>query len=295
MKIIIAGSLGNVSQPLVKKLIAAGHEVTVITSSPERQISIEALGAHPALGSVNDATFLTQTFKDADAVYTMTPPAIGGENIIENIASAGRAYARAIEQSNVPRVVMLSSIGADAPEGTGPIKGVHLVEQTFQKLKNADITILRAGNFYYNFFRDIPMIKNRQIIGNNYNGDDKLLLAHPEDIAEAAAEELQHKGNGIEIKYIVSDISTGNEVAKTLGQAIGKSDLPWVTFPDDQLKQGMSAAGLPQELIDLLIEMGQALRAGIVTKDFFASGEKVTGKIKLEQFAEEFKTRYFQN
>jgi uncharacterized protein YbjT (DUF2867 family) len=295
MKITTAGSLGNVSKPLVKMLIAAGHEVTVITSSADRRGTIGALGAVAAVGSVSDADFLTQAFKDADAVYTMMPPAIGSTNMIENIAHAGQAYAQAIREAGVTRVVMLSSIGADAPEGTGPVKGVHRVEQIFQQLFGVNVTILRAGFFYYNFFRDIPMIRNRNIFGNNYNGDDRLALSHPMDIAAAAAEQLQRKGNGIEVKYIVSDISTGNEIATLLGQAIGKPELAWTAIPDEQLKQGMLSAGLPPELAGLVTELGQGVRAGIVTKHFFATGANVAGQVKLEQFTEEFKARYLQD
>lgn len=292
MKITTAGSLGNVSKPLVKILIEAGHEVTVITSTPDRQDAIEALGAVAAVGLVSDPSFLTQVFKGADAVYAMTPPAMGSQHIIENIARAGQAYAQAIKAAGVQRVVMLSSVGAHASEGTGPVKGVNRVEKTFQQLSGVNVTILRAGFFYYNFFRDIPMIRNKNIMGNNYNGDTKLALAHPGDIAATLARELQSKGNGIDVKYIVSDMSTGNEIADVLGQAIGKPELPWVNFPDEQFKQGMLSASLPSELAELLTELGQGIRAGIITEDFFATGAKVTGQVKLEQFAEEFKAGY---
>lgn len=294
MKITTAGSLGNVATPLVKKLVAAGHDVTVITSNPEKKSAVEALGAKAAIGSIADAGFLTSAFKDADAVYTMMPPSMGPGNMIENIASAGQAYADAIVNAGIGRVVFLSSIGADAAEGTGPIQGVHRVEQIYRQLPGVNITVLRSGFFYVNFFRDIPMIKNRNVFGNNHGGEDKLVLTHPEDLATAIAEELQSKGNGFEVKYVVSDISTGNEVASLLGKAIGKPDMSWTVVPDEQLKQGMTAAGLPAELAGLITELGQGLRAGIITKDFFDKGASVTGKRKLEQFAEEFKDRYQQ-
>ena len=48
------------------------------------------------------------------------------------------------------------------------------------------------------------------------------------------------------------------------------------------------------ELVGLIVEMGQGVRAGIITRDFFASGAEVTGKIKLEQFAQEFKAAYLR-
>ena len=71
MKIIITGSLGNVSKPLTKELIQKGHSVTVISSKAERQNEIEALGAKAAIGSINNASFLVETFKGADVVYLM--------------------------------------------------------------------------------------------------------------------------------------------------------------------------------------------------------------------------------
>ena len=294
MKITTTGSLGNVAKPLVEKLVAAGHQVTVITTKDERKADIEALGAQVAVGSISDAAFLAGAFQGADAVYVMVPPAMGATNMIRNIAEAGKAYAEAIKSAGVTRVVMLSSIGADAPEGTGPVQGVHRVEQIFRELSGLNVTVLRSGFFYVNFFRDIPLIRNRNIFGNNYSGDDQLPLTHPHDLSSAIADELQVNGNGFEVKYVVSDISTGNKIAVLFGNAIGKPELTWTEIPDEQLEQGMLSAGLPPELAGLITELGRGIRTGIVTRDFFASGAKVSGNIKLEQFAGEFKCRYEQ-
>jgi uncharacterized protein YbjT (DUF2867 family) len=74
MKIIVTGSLGHIGKPLTQELAQNGHLVTVISSNPEKQRDIEALGAAAAIGSLEDVIFLTQTFTGADAVYTMVPP-----------------------------------------------------------------------------------------------------------------------------------------------------------------------------------------------------------------------------
>ncbi|ACU61793.1 NmrA family NAD(P)-binding protein [Chitinophaga pinensis] len=294
MKIITTGSLGNVATPVVKQLIEAGHDVTVITSNPDKKSAIESLGAVAAVGSITDTSFLITTFKDADAVYAMMPPAMGATNMIENITRAGEAYAAAISNNSIQRVVFLSSVGADAAEGTGPVQGVHRAEQLLQQLSGVNVTVLRSGFFFVNFLRDIPLIKTRNIFGNNYDGDTKLALTHPVDLAAAIVRELQQDGNGFEVKYVVSDISTGNEVATLFGQAIGKPELSWTFIPDEQLQQGMAAAGLSTELAGLITELGQGVRAGIITKDFFDKGAIVTGSTKLQQFVEEFKARYQQ-
>jgi uncharacterized protein YbjT (DUF2867 family) len=288
MKITIAGSLGNIGLPLTKKLVSAGHDVKVISSKAANQTAIEALGATAAIGSVTDAAFLEEAFTGADAVYVMTPPNLGGVNIIANTTAAGEAFSTAIQKSGVSRVVMLSSIGADIDGGTGPIAGLHKIEKIYEKLENVHVTFLRAGYFYNNFFNDIPVIKGAGIIGSNYPSDTHIPLVHPEDIALAVAEELENNVSAKNIRYIVGDVRTATDIAAALGHAVGKPELPWVEFTDEQSLQGMTQAGLPQEMAGLYVEMGVALRQGKLQSDFDAQGSPVTGNIKLEDFAKMF-------
>lgn len=292
MKIIISGSLGNIGKPLTHKLVAAGHEVTVISSNADKKEAIEKAGATAAIGSVSDAAFLAKTFAGADAIFAMTPPNLGGSNVISNTVEAGKAFASAIQEAAVKRVVMLSSIGADLPDGTGPIKGLYQIEGLYNKLENTAVTFLRAGFFFTNLYNDVPMIKGAGIMGANYPADAKMPLVHPNDIATAAAEELQKVATGKNIRYIVSDVRTPAEIAKAIGNAIDKTDLPWVEFTDEQSLQGMAQAGLPEEIAGLYTEMGTGLRSGKIAADFLKGNFSVDGKIKLEDFAKEFAEKF---
>ncbi|KGO86379.1 NAD-dependent dehydratase [Flavobacterium rivuli WB 3.3-2 = DSM 21788] len=292
MKITIAGSLGNIGRPLTQNLVKAGHDVTVISSSPAREADINALGAKAAIGYVNDSAFLNDAFTGAHAVFTMTPPNMGGSNIIKNTTLAGEAFAQAIKQSGVQRVVMLSSIGGDLPTGNGPIAGLYNIEQLFNQLNGVAITYLRAGYFYTNFYNDIPLIEGMDIMGGNFPDTAVLPLVHPNDIAEAAAEELQKAASGNYIRYIVSDVVQAGAVAKALGVAINKPELPWVEFTDEQSLQGMLQAGLPEEIAGLYTEMGTGLSNGSVASHFLKTNAPVTGKIKLEEFAKEFAAKF---
>ncbi|WP_264537325.1 NAD(P)H-binding protein [Flavobacterium sp. N1736] len=292
MKIIISGSLGNIGKPLAKELIAAGHAVTIISSNADRKTAIENLGAKAAIGSVSDADFLAETFAGADSLFAMTPPNLGGSNVISNTVNAGKAFAAAINKAGVKRVVMLSSIGADKQNGTGPIAGLHQIEKIYDGLENTNVTFLRAGFFFTNLYNDVAMIKGAGIMGANYPATTKMPFVHPEDIAAAAAQELQKETTGKNIRYIVSDVRTPNDVAKNLGAAIAKKDLPWIEFTDEQSLQGMTQAGLPEEIAGLYTEMGSGLRSGKITEHFLSSNFAVDGKIKLEDFAKEFAEKF---
>lgn len=50
MKIILTGSLGNISKPLAISLAKKGHHVTVISSKQEKQKDIEEIVAFAAMG-----------------------------------------------------------------------------------------------------------------------------------------------------------------------------------------------------------------------------------------------------
>ena len=296
MKYVVTGSLGNISKPLAEKLVAAGHSVTVISSKVEKTAQIEAMGARAAIGSVDDVEFLTKTFAGADGVYTMVPPNFGVANWKKYIGGIGENYAAAIKTSGVKNVVNLSSIGAHMPEGCGPVSGLFTVEKALNSLENMNVRHLRAGFFYANFLGNIGMIKNMGITGGNYGEGSKLALVHTDDIAAAAAEELLSLSfSGKSIRYVVSDEKTTHQVASILGKAIGKPDLPWINFKDEDVVAGLLQAGLSEEVAQNYAEMGAAMRNGEMSADYNIHRPSAFGKIKLEAFAPVFAAIYAQS
>lgn len=292
MKITLTGSLGNISKLLAQQLIAEGHQVTLISSNPENAKAIEALGATAAIGSVSDVGFLTRTFTGADAVYTMVPPHFAAENVRRHIADTGRNYVEAIKKSGVNRVVNLSSIGAHLDGGTGPIAGLHDVELAFDQLEKVTVSHIRASFFMTNFLNDVPMVKQAGIIGANYPGSARLVMVHPADIAATIADELKQTTIGKKIRYIAGDEQNLEVVANALGAAIGKPDLPWVPFTDEQSLNGMVQAGIPQEMARNYVEMGTAIRSGILWEDYDKNRPGTYGHVKLGDFAKEFAEQY---
>jgi len=296
MKYVVLGSLGNMSKPLAEKLVGAGHSVTVISSKSDKIERIEARGATAAIGSVDDVGFLTKTFAGADAIYTMVPPNFGAGDWKRYIGSIGENYAAAIKAAGVKNVVNLSSIGAHMPDGCGPVSGLYFAEKALNGLDGVNVKHLRAGFFFQNFLGNIGMIKHMGIIGGNYGEGTKLALVHTDDIADAAAEELLGLSfKGKSIRYVVSDEKTTNEVAAILGKAIGKPELPWIDFKDEDTFSGLVQAGLPEEIAKNYAEMGAAMRGGEMASEYNSNKPTVFGKTKLEAFATVFAAIYSQS
>jgi uncharacterized protein YbjT (DUF2867 family) len=294
MKYVITGGAGNISRPLAEKLIAAGHEVTVVGRNPENLKPLTDQGARAAIGSVEDVAFLTQTFTGADAVYTMVPPTMTAPDWKAYIGQIGKNYADAIKAAGVKYVVNLSSIGAHMPEGAGPVSGLYRGEQALNELAGVNILHLRPGYFYTNLLASIPMVKGMNILGSNISkATDKIILTHPEDIADVAADELLNlRFTGHAVRYIASDERTGVDVAKALGAAVGKPDLPYVEFNDDDTLNGLKSAGLPEEVAKNYTEMGHALRTGAMVEDYHKNPPQQLGQTKLEAFAQQFAAAY---
>jgi uncharacterized protein YbjT (DUF2867 family) len=289
MKIIVTGSLGNISQPLATELVQQGHSVTVISSKPDRQAAIEALGATAAIGFLEDADFLAATFAGADAVYAMVPPSYTELDSRAYFQRIGRNYAQAIQQARVRRVVHLSSWGAHRNHGTGGILGSHDVEEILAPLPGLALTHLRPTSFYTNYYSFVGMIKGAGFLGANCAGNYRVALVHPRDIAAAAAEELTKPDvpAGRTIRYVASDEHTQNEVAQALGAAIGRPDLRWVAFTDEQMRDNLLKNGLPPSTAADVVDIYASMSSGALAEDY-EQHKPALGKVKLENFAKEF-------
>jgi uncharacterized protein YbjT (DUF2867 family) len=297
MKIILTGSLGHIGKPLAATLVQKKHSVTVISSKPEKQKDIEALGATAAIGSVEDADFLTATFTAADAVYTMVPPTNFFDpnfDLTTYCTGVGNNYAKAIKQSGVKRVVHLSSIGAHLAMDSGLILAHHAVEVILNGLSDIAITFMRPVGFYYNLLGFIPMIKSQGVISANYGAGDDLVWVSPIDIAAAVAEELETPPAGTKVRYVASDELTGNETASILGQAIGLPDLKWILISNEQRRTILEAAGLNPNIAAGLVEMFASQHNGPLMEDYYRNRPAVMGKIKMTDFAKEFAAAYRQ-
>lgn len=294
MKYIITGSLGNISKPIVKQLISAGHQVTVISSNTDKTAEIEKLGAHAAIGSIEDKEFLKQTFKGADAVYLMIPPNWVVQDFPAYQKSVADNYYDAVKENGIKHIVQLSSIGADLRVGAGPIDGLGYLEEQLGKLSDAQVMMLRPSYFYTNLLGMAGMIKQAGIMGSNFgNAEEKIVLVHPEDIAtEAVKQLLSLDFKGHSFKYISSDERSAHEIATVLSKAINKPNTPWFTFKDEESLQGMLQAGLTKTMAEGYTQMGKSIREGLIQADYFKQNVTPVGKIKLEDFAGQFAEVY---
>lgn len=298
MKMVITGSLGNIGKSLTPTLVQKGHAVTVISSKADRIKDIEALGAKAAIGSIQDAGFLTATFMEADIVYLMEAwEGIGSifdkdVDFLAGFRRIGNNYKQAVLASGVKRIVHLSSVGAHSAGGYGSLSAHYDVEHILMQLPDdVSIKFMRPVGFYTNLYRSMQSIKEKGAIISNHGGDKKEPWVSPTDIAEAIAQEMELPFNGRIVRYIASDEASPNEVVKILGEAIGNPDLKWIQISDEEMLNGMLSIGVNPEIAKGMVEMQASQRSGSLFEDFYYN-KPALGKVKLTDFAKQFALAY---
>ncbi len=224
----------------------------------------------------------------------MVPNDLSAPSIHAHQHNVADSYIAALKAAGVNRAVLLSSIGAHLRHGAGPIDGLGYFEEQLAKT-DLNVKILRPSYFFYNLHSMGDMLRHAGIMGSNFGGtEDKIALTHTNDIADVAARHLQAADfEGQTIEYIVSDERTSAEIARVLGTAVGKPETPWILFSDEDALNGMLQAGLSEDLSNRYVEMGRAFREGKAT-EHYVQHKPAFGKVKLEDFAEEFKAVYTQ-
>lgn len=291
---VITGATGHTGHHIAEGLLAAGQSVRVIGRSAERLQALTALGAEPALGDLADPAFLTRAFAGARAVYLVIPPKWDVTDWRAFQRSLIASFTAALTANKVEKAVVLSSVGAHMLEGAGPVSGLAELEKALEKVPGLDVLNLRAGFFMENFLGNIGMIKGMGIFGYSLHPDVKMPMVHTRDIAQVALRHLlslDFKGHSHVFVSGPADL-TMPEAASVLGQAIGKPDLAFVSFPPADAKAGMMQSGFPETVADGYVELFQALNGGEYLAGHVRNAENTT-PTTLAWFAEtEFKPAF---
>lgn len=239
--IVLLGSNGRITSQLARLLLGAGHAVRVVGRNGAALAPLQALGADVARGDPADAAFLERAFAGARAAYTMTPPCYTEPSMRAAQDRIGAAIAQALRRVAVPRVVNLSSIGAELPHGTGPIEALHAQEQRLDAVDGIERLHLRPGAFMDNLLAAAPVVAAAGVLPGMEAPDAPIPMVATRDIAAVAARELtQPQHRGVLLLHAPAHV-TMREAAAALGAAIGRPALPYVQSPADEARRELRA------------------------------------------------------
>ncbi len=286
---VVIGATGNTGRVVAEKLLAKGEKVRAVGRDAKRLEALKQKGAEAFLADATDAGALTKAFSGAKAVYAMIPPNISAPNVRDYQERVNDALAAAIEKSGVQYAVVLSSIGADKPDKTGPVVGLHNLENKIGAVAGVNALYLRAGYFMENTLPQVGVIQSFGNAAGPLRPDLPLAMIATRDIGAAAAEallKLDFQGKRTRELQGARNV-TYAEVAKTIGAAIGKPGLAYLQLPAAQLKPALTQMGMSSSMADLLLEMSESLNSGYM-KPLEPRSPQNTTPTTLETFVAEY-------
>src|ERR1700732_113488 len=285
---VVLGATGHTGSGIATSLLSKVERVRVVGRDATRLERFVRKGAEAFTANVTDATALTKAFTGTRAAYLMLPPNMTSQDYRADQERESDSIAKAVKDSALRYAVHLSSFGAQAPEGTGPIAGLHSSEQKLNAVTGLNVLHLRAGYFMENNLAAIGMIQAMGIFGHALIPDLKLPMIATRDIGEYAAQRiLKLDFSGKQTRELLGerDLSM-NEATGVIARGIGKPDLRYVQFPYEQVQQVLTQMGIPLKTASQFIEMYKAINEGVVAAEETRSPENTT-PTSFEKFVQD--------
>jgi len=261
---VVLGASGNTGHIVANTLLTRGQQVRVVGRNSAHLQPLASKGAEVFIADVTDASALAKVFHQADAAYVMIPPNLTSKDPLGHSDRVSDAIAAAVQKSGVRNVVALSSVGAELPSGTGPVVGLHNLEQKLNQIGPPNVLYLRAAYFMENTLPQAGAIKAMGNAAGPLRPDLKIPMIATRDIGNVAADMLLHptiRGKQIRELHGQRDL-TYTDVTSTIGKAIGKPDLKYHQLKDAQFHDVLVQTGMSPQVAHLLVEMTAALNAG---------------------------------
>jgi len=264
--IVITGATGNTGRPAAETLLAKGEKIRVIGRDQSKLQPFAARGAEAFAGEADNADSMTAAFQGADAVYLVIPANMQMENFRAYQDRVSDAYAAAIKASGVKYALTLSSLGAQHPQGTGPIVGLYHLEQKLNSIGSLNVLHLRATGFMENLLSSIQPLRTMGTLPGPSPADSPGPYIAARDIGIYAAGRLAARDfSRSSVQELLGQRDyTMREAATIIGKAIGNPSLGYMQVPLMMLEGALILMGFPKSSAVMMIELFKAQNSGML-------------------------------
>jgi uncharacterized protein YbjT (DUF2867 family) len=241
---LVTGATGTVGRPLVDLLVGEGGQVRAVTRDP--RAAFLPAGVEVVEGDPSRPDTIASSLRGVTALF-LNPAAVGD--------AAGDLLTLAREQG-VKRVVLLSALAVDDDAQRQNAIAAHhkALEDTLTRY-DVEWVILRPGMFAANTIGQwSAQIRAGDVVRGPYARSTDAPI-HERDVAVAGARALLvDELVGQRLQLTGPQSLTREEMVATIGDVIGRP-LRYQEIPPEAAKQGMTARGLPEPLVDSMLSM----------------------------------------
>jgi len=277
----VFGANGNTGSVVTRSLLEAGKKVRLVVRDPGKVAAFRSRGAEVVTGDVTDARAVESALAGAEGAYLLLPPDNRSNDLVGRNRKIVDDYLAGLSKAKVPHAVMLSSVGAQRPSGTGPIATVHYAETTLPKAAGTRFTFLRAAYFMENILAYAMPMKQDGVLPVFGGGESyPFPMVATADIGNVAAVALLAPPSAtqwIELsgprEYSYADAA--DAASRILGRTVKAAPVPL-----DQLVPTLTRFGFSENVAGLYREMIAAFQGGL---GYEGKGRSLRGKVTLEE------------
>ena len=173
-----------------------------------------------------DPAAIEQALKGVEGAFVMLPAVWAPSPDYKEAKGVIANYVEALTKAAPPRVVALSSMGANRTSGLGMITALSLLEQGFRDLISP-IAFVRAGEFFENFLYGLQVAKGGALpVYYNPTNWKSTMVATNDIGAEVATLLTGPAWSGLRVVELGSMV-TADEIAEQLGEVLNLDVKPF--------------------------------------------------------------------
>lgn len=190
----VTGITGQVGSAVAQTLLAAGKSVRGIVRGAQKPDAGQTRGCELFVADLHDASALGEAFAATEGVFAMLPPIFDPSPGFPECRQLVTTLRNALETAQPPRIVCLSTIGAQATQ-TSLLTQLQILEQELRWLPV--IAFLRAAWFMENFAWDVTPARQTGILHSFLQPLDRAFpMVATRDVGRTAAELLLESWQG---------------------------------------------------------------------------------------------------
>lgn len=280
-KILVTGATGRTGSELIKALQSAGADIRAMDRDPEKIAALSEQGIESVVGDLEKPETIEQAMEGIDKAFLLSieDPRLG---------ELHGNFAKAAQQAGVKHLVRMSILVAMMPDSPLVIGKWHREADQAVMESGVPYTILQPAYFMQNILRSADMIKAKDVLPGGM-GDGKVGVIDLRDIAATAAAVLTNEGHEGKTYVLTGpEALSMADMAVKLSAVLGR-EITYMNMQPEEAKAGMTKMGMPDEIADAWVAVGQMISMG--KADMVTDAVKeVTGQVprSFDQFAQDF-------
>jgi uncharacterized protein YbjT (DUF2867 family) len=274
---VVFGANGRAGGETARALIDRGEAVRVVLRRPEQGEKWTALGVDVAVADLKDADEVAAALKGASGAFVINPTPVRGDPYIHT-QEVGTALALALKRARVPKVVALSSIGAQHASGIGVIATLNQIERLLDGAAPT-IAFLRSGYFVETWGEVAGAAVTQGVLPTFLEPTQKIPMVSTIDVGRAAAALLGENWNGKRIVELSGpeDWSTA-DVADAFTEVLGRAVEP-IFVPPPERAGVLAKDGIDDAAAEALLGMYDGIATGLFARQ--DENEQRQGSVSL--------------